>query len=1124
MTSPRRPNTRPDTAAATAPGAIERRRFVGWSRAFADRVAQELLDLASRRQPASNAADPPEPGVVDLGDVLLVVPGGRLGRAVVAALVDRADAMGVVLVPPTLLTPGDLAPVLLGVRALSLASSQEPLGTSRASGAPSRPVEAIATPTHAMLAWLDALRAAPARELEPLMPRVATRGDDARASRGPGAWSAVARVLSRVSDELAGEGLLFEDVAQRAGEAMARLDAGAFPDERRWRAAAGVQRAYERRLGEVELVDEAIACVHRLRELDVRDESFTTPTMPAYQGAGRLVVLAGVAELGRAARRALTLAERLDGARVVSIVGAPPETQERFDELGCVRTDDASGACWADARLSLRDEHVVFAAGPSDQAGAALACVAHLHERHERDERDGRPVDEPLSIEQVVLGVCDAELVPVLDRVADELGSVSLRSSTGTSLAQTPPLRLLAQIGAHLRQRTFASMLALVRHPDVESMLVRGLAPGERAERWLAIMDRYHARSLHTALDDAPSGAEGEPDAPWATDDETERRVLSSVRDEIDAWLAPLAVPGAPARAPLASWAPAILTVLGACYAHRRFDRRVPAQGRVLEALACVRAALSMRTRLDAASSGASATAHQPLDNLGPRLTSVEALALVLELVGDRRAPDPPGRAQLEALGWLEVAWDDAHLAVVTGLHEGVVPASVVDDPLLPDTLRRALGIACDRSRLARDAYLLERIVRSRELVRVVVGTATSEGDPVTPSRLLFACDDAALVRRVTRWSDACAGRTETSAEPGDVGAVGRPAPLRSRLVIVPRLDVTLFPLDPARTNLTLPGEPLRLSVSDIGRYLDSPYEFYLRSVLRLRDALPPESELDALGLGTLLHEALRLFAQTPEATSDDERRVRRAMLATLDQAARASVGDRPEAPVRVQLDSARRRLSALASWQADAARQGWRIAHAEWSTPDDAPALMIVDGRPVRLVGTIDRIDRNSHTGQWRILDYKTGEKPASPDSSHRTGGRWTNVQLPMYRHLASSLGVGDAPELGYVRLPAEVAKTSWAMAPWTPDDLADADRAAREAIASALAGRFRLAGERPPSEEGTGRVPAALMGRAQLGIPAMLDPDEPDADEPGAADARAGDPRARDPGPSAARSEDRS
>ena len=67
-------------------------------------------------------------------------------------------------------------------------------------------------------------------------------------------------------------------------------------------------------------------------------------------------------------------------------------------------------------------------------------------------------------------------------------------------------------------------------------------------------------------------------------------------------------------------------------------------------------------------------------------------------------------------MGWLEVLLDDAPHLVVTGFSDGNVPKSIESDALLPDGLRREMGLLHNGQRLARD----------------VIGSTPSIGEPAT--------------------------------------------------------------------------------------------------------------------------------------------------------------------------------------------------------------------------------------------------------------------------------------------------------------------------------------------------------------------------------------------------------
>src|SRR6516164_7349943 len=69
--------------------------------------------------------------------------------------------------------------------------------------------------------------------------------------------------------------------------------------------------------------------------------------------------------------------------------------------------------------------------------------------------------------------------------------------------------------------------------------------------------------------------------------------------------------------------------------------------------------------------------------------------------------------------------------------------------------VQRRFCAEIDGRRYARDAYAASVLCHSREELRVVFARMTrrdAQDNPLQPSRLLFACSDADLVRRARRY------------------------------------------------------------------------------------------------------------------------------------------------------------------------------------------------------------------------------------------------------------------------------------------------------------------------------------------------------------------------------------
>ncbi|MCA9286760.1 MAG: PD-(D/E)XK nuclease family protein, partial [Phycisphaerales bacterium] len=448
-------------------------------------------------------------------------------------------------------------------------------------------------------------------------------------------------------------------------------------------------------------------------------------------------------------------------------------------------------------------------------------------------------------------------------------------------------------------------------------------------------------------------------------------------------------------------------------------------------------------------------------DGIAPQVDGFEALRLLAHRTGGQPCPAPPRRGQVEALGWLELHLDDAPVLVVMGLHEGAVPTPAGADPLLPGSLRTELGLPDDDTHAGRDAYLLEAMARGRDHFRVVVARRNTAGDPVLPSRLLLRCPAKEIPGRLRRLVDP--RRAEQVALPR-----GMPAPAPTSGFVIPEPPAGPVALE-------------RMSATAFERYLRCPYRFWLEYVLGLAPIEPPTDELDALEFGNLAHDVLCAFGgDAGIRDSTDSVRIEEWLAHTLDGTVRRVFGAAPTAAITVQTARLRERLAAFARRQAQHAAEGWRIIATEQPLP---PAAVLdlprsdrssasdgeSDRRPVRIVGRVDRIDRHLSTGEWAILDYKTGDVGKSPNKVHHGGekvsARWCSLQLPLYARFASMpVDAHGAPRLGFILLPKVSAEVGWSWANWTDAELDAAIDKAREVVLNIRAGRF----ERSPDVSG--------------------------------------------------------
>ena len=704
----------------------------------------------------------------------------------------------------------------------------------------------------------------------------------------------------------------------------------------------------------------------------------------------RRVVAAGVLEWTGWQRRLL------EQAGAVILVAAPTDHGADFDPLGAVVAER-----WIGRAIDL----------PRDPSYAAISMTATVSDAAEATLDRLGAWSREASIHEVSVGIADPKVAASLARTCRRAG-VALHLAEGESLACSAPGRAIGAMTRLVRVPSVANAAAALRHPHLAAWLGGGADLSATATEVIA---RRLPRSLEELAEGCRIAPEARRPALGAESRRSTAEAIDDLRSLVEGWNAD--------RRSSAEWAEEIARWLaevaeavdrgsgerrggyGEGDEHHQLGEDLAALARVLREVSAMPAGIESPI-----------AASTFLDRLHERLSD------------ERRGSSDEGAA-VEGLGWLELASDLAPRLVVVGLHDGVVPGGGSGETLLPESLRRTLGLPTSLARHARDAAVLATIAARCTHLAVIVPKRAPDGSEQLPSRLLLGGEGESLAARVLEVT-------------GEVASVTRRTLGGGSAAFAPPLPDPTRPL------------PERLSPTAIRTYLADPYRFYLRHVEGLKEATEGAGELDALRFGTLLHEVLERFGR--ETTSRDEcdaSRLREMLEAILDEVARTSFGARPSASVRVQLRSLRRRLVAFAMHEAVSRREGWRTIDVE---RDFDEALAMSPGEaPQRVHGRLDRLDRNLGTGRLRILDYKSGDRMTLPERAHRVGARgahrWIDLQLPLYRHLlAGPLGVEESMiEVGHVTLcsvPGEVGIRT--ITGWDEAVFAEAIERAREVV----------------------------------------------------------------------------
>lgn len=813
-----------------------------------------------------------------------------------------------------------------------------------------------------------------------------------------------ARGLVSLHRELAAGTLAISSVAAAAEEAIP-----AFGDHARWEALARLEATYLAEVDSLGLWDRQTARRVAVDRGEVDHD-------------GRIVLLATV-DIDPLQRRLLAGVRGRIDALVALPAGIGDDPERCFDDFGCIVPD-----AWDGRPLPVPLDDVVVVDDAEAEAAAVVEWIA------------ARPTLAP---DEITVAVPDAALVPVLEQRFAERG-LAARFAAGRPCTRSSPWQLMHAVFAWLRRREFAALAEVVRSPDCAALVARRTGITDAA----SVADGVAERHLPWQIDRMHLAASG--------DDREGSAAMVRLLDCMEEWLRPVA---------------AALAAIDEAAARkgrrpRRRKGRTAAADDAGSTLAAALAAAIRRvwgdllegeeidrddptTRVRTRSLAALGEALAELETVPDRLAAAaggEGIArLLLDAWGRETIPPPADPGAIPLVGWLEVALDDAPALALTGCVEGRLPRGGSRDPLLPEPLRQVLGLDNATRTAARDAWMLA-VAACREHLLVVVPRRLADGSPAVPSRLLFRREPDGVV--------AAARRLFARPPAPAVAAPSPPVPTR---IAIPRPPEPRKKPDPDQP-------PMR--VTEFRDYLACPYRYWLRHRLRLRSLDDGKLELCAADFGSLLHACFHRFAGIPElAVSTDADEIAAGLSEILDHHVAGRYGTMAAPAVYVQAELARRRLQEFARIQAARAATGWRIIATEIPVTSDT---FLVDGTPVGLTGRIDRIDHHPDLGRIHLLDYKTSATARDPDDTHRDEGVWTDLQLPLYRHLVGEIGSlpgAEVIEVGYCNVPARLGDTAFVLAPWTADDYESADEAARVVVRAVRRGIFW-----PPSPDAGG------------------------------------------------------
>lgn len=378
----------------------------------------------------------------------------------------------------------------------------------------------------------------------------------------------------------------------------------------------------------------------------------------------------------------------------------------------------------------------------------------------------------------------------------------------------------------------------------------------------------------------------------------------------------------------------------------------------------------------------------------------------------------------------------DLDVVYIVGTAEGLAPARLQEDPLLPDTVRLQLGSGLptveDRAAATKEQFFALLATGYERTITFPRGNLRA-GGAYQPSRWLTNHTPEGWrpvplpshASGIATGAPTTCGLAPTAQEwrlrrcmESDAG----PSVLADDAALLNALEVRRHHRDglfsrfngnlSGRAGL-LPDPEQAISPTRLEDWVVSPLAYFLRRILKVEifQDVSLEVEIGRLQKGNLLHSVLEDFvreAMEGSRTPSSDRLLELADAAFEREANPAWLGYLWERDMAAM----RQDLRAVFTADQDRRSAGWRYLAAEvgFGTEDGTAhppvQLELLDGSTIHFRGKVDRVDRHV-SGQIKVIDYKTGMKDKYTKlKAENPTADGTRFQLPVYGLFARQMG----------------------------------------------------------------------------------------------------------------------
>ncbi|MBM3330220.1 hypothetical protein FJY68_00030 [candidate division WOR-3 bacterium] len=301
------------------------------------------------------------------------------------------------------------------------------------------------------------------------------------------------------------------------------------------------------------------------------------------------------------------------------------------------------------------------------------------------------------------------------------------------------------------------------------------------------------------------------------------------------------------------------------------------------------------------------------------------------------------------------------------GLTEKNLPSPYSPDPILPDRVRKALGMPDVDWHRDHERFHFRRTLESSPTPPVLSFHSSRDGQPVLPSPFL-AFKPEKVKRPDAFFSDAEAQVAQGRAAGKPFAEAAHEVDFKDDKEVLAELAKSFGPARP-------------VSVTRLENYQRCPYEFYIDHVLGIETPTEPRYDIDARQWGLVIHLVMeKLYADGPVAVNKLEPAARKALDATLKEV------DLPPFWTEVARRVFAGLLPEIVRTEEELREGGFMPGRAELKLKGRL-------GKDVNLKGRADRVDTAGKL--FRVLDYKTGAPRIYGGKAVLEGN---HLQLPLY------------------------------------------------------------------------------------------------------------------------------